>query len=188
MTTIACQEPVCQRPAHVRGVCKPCYLKYWKAGRLHELPTSKKRDVLAMVRTGSLARGPGDCILVDWQRDRPQVDVDGRKIAASRAAWIMANGDPGDLHVLHRCSNGLAGCVRLGHLYLGDHAQNMRDMAASGIHKGERHPLAKLTDREVRLIRKLYPVLLQDELAAIFNVSQATISLVTLRKIWTHVA
>lgn len=36
-----------------------------------------------------------------------------------------------DLYVLHRCNN--KPCVRLGHLYLGTHSQNMKDAHADGL-------------------------------------------------------
>ena len=51
----------------------------------------------------------------------------GKHRPASRIAWILYKGDiPEGLHVLHRCDNAL--CVNPDHLYLGDHAKNMKDM------------------------------------------------------------
>lgn len=52
-------------------------------------------------------------------------------MAAHRASWVLHFGEIGDgLSVLHRCDNPL--CVRPDHLFLGDHAANMRDCAAKG--------------------------------------------------------
>lgn len=45
------------------------------------------------------------------------------------------------------------------HLFLGTQLQNMRDMAAkrrSGI--GEKNSMAKLTEKQVKLIRKMYSI------------------------------
>jgi hypothetical protein len=52
----------------------------------------------------------------------------GTQMHAHRAAWIEANGNISQgLGVLHKCDN--PACVKLEHLYLGTHAQNMRDRA-----------------------------------------------------------
>lgn len=48
-----------------------------------------------------------------------------------RVAYMLAYGAiPTDKYVLHRCDVRL--CVRPDHLWLGDHEDNMRDMAAKG--------------------------------------------------------
>ncbi len=54
-----------------------------------------------------------------------------RKVRAHRVAWMVYRGpiDAGQF-VLHKCDNPL--CVNPDHLYLGSHADNMRDMAVRG--------------------------------------------------------
>jgi hypothetical protein len=48
------------------------------------------------------------------------------KVAASRVSWIIHfGGIPDNLHVLHRCDN--PECTNPEHLFLGTHADNMRD-------------------------------------------------------------
>lgn len=44
---------------------------------------------------------------------------------ASRKAWILTHGDPGELCVNHRCDNAI--CCNPDHLYLGTRADNMYD-------------------------------------------------------------
>lgn len=75
---------------------------------------------------------------------------------AHRAAWIFANGDiPKGLHVLHKCDNPC--CVRPDHLFLGSHSDNVQDAMNKGrITSGEDHHAVKLSDKEVRDIRKSY--------------------------------
>ena len=72
----------------------------------------------------------------------------GRNWKASRIAWLIAFGDPGELHVLHRCDNPM--CVNPGHLFLGTNADNALDRAV----KGRQHN-SSLTPEQVREIRRL---------------------------------
>lgn len=69
---------------------------------------------------------------------RPAVAYGGVDMNASRAAWVMTHGDPGDLFVLHTCHQGREGCVNLRHLYLGTQQDNVNDMceASRCIHWG----------------------------------------------------
>jgi len=61
-----------------------------------------------------------------------RVQARGYELAgAHRFAYALSRGDlPGRKHVLHLCDNRL--CVRPSHLAVGDHADNMRDMARKG--------------------------------------------------------
>jgi hypothetical protein len=56
----------------------------------------------------------------------------GKNKRASRLAWEFANETsiPPGLCVLHRCDNPV--CVRPSHLFLGTHAENMKDMKQKG--------------------------------------------------------
>lgn len=114
-------------------------------------------------------------------------------IRAHRYSWELHNGPiPYGLCVLHRCDNRC--CVNPAHLFLGTYRDNAQDCSKKGRRrdqKGMRNNMVKLTEHEVRLIRKLQkrncPVT-QKRLAEWFGVDQSLISLIIQRKVWTHVA
>jgi len=57
--------------------------------------------------------------------------IDGKVTLLHRWTWEQAHGPiPAGMEVMHSCDN--PGCIRLGHLSLGTHADNMRDMVAKG--------------------------------------------------------
>ena len=60
-------------------------------------------------------------------------------LGVHRVSWTIHHGDPGPLHVLHKCDtfypNGditYRRCVNPEHLFLGTHDDNMQDMANKG--------------------------------------------------------
>lgn len=79
----------------------------------------------------------------------------GTMWAAHRVAYLLEVEEP-DNHVLHTCDNKR--CVNPAHLYEGSHSDNMQDFhdrqRGEVNHQGERNPNAKLTDADVREIRR----------------------------------
>jgi len=142
-------------------------------------------------------RGYGLISVVDPIRQR------GITRKAHRVAWELCRGSiPPGLHVLHRCD--VRQCVCPGHLFLGTHADNMRDALLKGriargdrhgfklnpdrIARGEKRGAAKLTDRLVRIIRKrAIEGVSYKQMAVEYGVSAPTISAAAQRKLWTHV-
>lgn len=80
----------------------------------------------------------GGCWL--WSRTRDthgygMIAIESVKIGAHRASWLFHFGDPGKMHVLHRCD--VPACVNPAHLWLGTRSDNMRDMVAKGRRRGD---------------------------------------------------
>lgn len=87
---------------------------------------------------------------------------------------------------LHACDN--PNCVNPAHLRWGDARANSDDREARGRSikpRGERHGRAKLTEDNVRFIRKCGLSL--REMQEIFGVSIRVLSLARAKKTWSHV-
>jgi HNH endonuclease/Helix-turn-helix len=100
---------------------------------------------------------------------------------AHRLAWLTWVGPiPDGLHVLHHCDNRL--CINPEHLWLGTHADNMRDMASKGrrkgINAGEHNGRSKLTQEDADEIRRIYAKggRSQQSIADEFGISQDAVS------------
>lgn len=125
-----------------------------------------------------------------WRSGYGRFDLSGSSRRAHIVAWTFTHGPPSDgLEVCHACDNKL--CVRPSHLWVGTHAENMADMVAKGRSprmQGEAHHQAKLTEADVREMRRLRAErVTYRDLAERFGVSQSMIGQIVQGRAWTHV-
>jgi hypothetical protein len=112
----------------------------------------------------------------------------GRLIGAHRVSWRINFGEfpPADVKVLHKCDN--PSCVNPRHLFLGTQQDNVDDMIEKGRHRypiGENVHTNKLTEDEVREIRKLSSTLSQSSISEKFGVSKGAIKHILRGRSWS---
>lgn len=119
-----------------------------------------------------------------YQNQRGYVRVDGKPQLVYRVIWEMTKGPiPVGQHVCHKCDNPT--CVNAEHLFLGSHADNMRDAQIKGrFRRGEACSFAKLTQQDVDFIRSQHGLMTRKQLAEQFKVCKDTISKIFSRKRW----
>lgn len=130
---------------------------------------------------------------VDRKSEYGRFAFAGTQERAHRVSWFMHHGPiPSGLHVLHRCDN--PACVNPDHLFLGTNEDNVADRVAKGrsgwqARKGEAHPMRKLTEQQVRSIRRRCARGERgSDLAREYGLNRATVSEIVSRRKWRHVA
>ena len=115
--------------------------------------------------------------------------MDGKIVEAHRAAYLLfVDGTPHDKDVLHRCD--VRNCVNPDHLFLGTHADNMKDRDdKQRLARGETNGKSKLTEALVLEIRARHAGgITCAKMAAEYGLAEATIAAAAMRRSWKHVA
>jgi hypothetical protein len=139
-------------------------------------------------------RGPDDCW--PWTASKVpdgygKLNFKGTMLAAHRIAWELERGEiPDGLLVLHTCDH--PGCCNPAHLFLGTNQDNADDKVRKGRHRsvhfpGEENPQARLTEEDVRSIRRLAATTDRLALAARFGVGRGHVNDIIGRRRWKHV-
>jgi hypothetical protein len=129
----------------------------------------------------------------DWitgdSEEYPKFWNEGGYIRASRFSYQRASGARlrPEQCVCHSCDN--PSCVNPGHLFIGNHLENMRDKAAkkrASRLPGTANGRAKLDEGTVTAIREEYAKggVSQWELARRYSIGQSTISRVIRQQAW----
>lgn len=144
-------------------------------------------------------RGPGECwpwigrcvkggygrVFVGYSHERKTIMQ-----LAHRVAWELDHGEsiPANMLIRHKCDN--PPCQNPAHLELGTHLENMQDRTDRGRHnpaRGAVHGAAKLTEGDVRNIRRMSANGRSTaSMARQFGVSEFCIYAVVARKTWRH--
>ena len=111
-------------------------------------------------------------------------------LLAHRVSWMVFKGNlPDDILVCHHCDN--PPCINPDHLFLGTDKDNTLDHIKKGKSKksrGENHYFSKLTEKEVKEMRKMRERKIKiKDISRKFNIHVSTAKNICLRKSWKHV-
>lgn len=159
---------------HRRGTASPAVLRFW---------ANVDKDGLVHPKVGKCWLWLGGVYPNGYGYFR----IGGKSVYAHRYSYSLHNGRiENNLHVCHTCDTKI--CVNPSHLFLGSNDDNRADSVAKGRQaRGESHGHAKLTEDDVRAIRRLFRKGSSAALAKKFGVSFQTIYLVVSGGTWRHV-
>lgn len=137
-------------------------------------------------------KGPDDCWVWTGCKDSMGYGViycEKRTIKAHRLSMMifLKRILSKEEHVLHKCDNPI--CVNPNHLFIGNMQINNEDMYKKKRNpRGERHGMAKLTEKDVKEIRKEYGTKTRQELATKFGVGVDAIARAAKAVYWKDVS
>ncbi len=107
-----------------------------------------------------------------------------------RLKFFILNGEiPKGMLICHKCDN--PSCFNINHLFLGTPKENSQDREKKGRsreQRGEKNHMAILDKETVIQIRKMYAEGKRNcDLMKIFNLNQATVTKIVLKKRWKHI-
>ena len=131
-----------------------------------------------------------DCLIWPFARNSkngyPIGYVKGKVVLVSRHICKLAHGEPLPQQVArHTCGNGNLGCINPNHLQWGTKKEDVQDaIRDETFPHGETNGLSKLTESNVRKIRRLKGKLYQRIVAEMFGVSRRQIGRIQDRTDW----
>lgn len=184
-----CSAGGCDKVVHAFERCRKHY-RAWRKIHPSERKPPASSESIGLALADAVRSDSEDCLAWPFGRTNAgygTATIEGEKIYVHRVVCERANGPaPTPRHeVAHSCGNGHMGCVNPRHLHWATRAENIADKLKHGTHnRGQRHPLAQLTDDDVRSIRRLRGLKSQRAIAAIFGVSQSAVNDIQNGKRW----
>lgn len=196
---VPCLIEGCERPSNVAGAARGWCLVHYKRwqnsghplGQFRERPSagSTLAEQFAWYRPGK----PSADECWDWEGSTDaggygQIGRDGTMLKAHRVSYELYVGPiPEGAWVLHSCDRPV--CVNPNHLRPGNARDNTDDaLSRDRIRKGEQHGQAKLTEKDVReMRRKRAQGMTYPSIANQYGVGRVTARNAILGVTWDHI-
>lgn len=183
-TKSLCLVEGCGKPLNAKGYCRNHYYRF----RMHGDPLSGKAakgEPLAWIKQ-HVNHDSDECLIWPFARFAngygAACDTNASNIMCQEAYGPAPDDAP---FALHSCGNGSLGCVHPKHLRWGTQAENMQDSVEDGTRcRGESQHYHKLTEDNVRDIRRLRGVIKQKDIASQFGIDPETVRRIQKRQAW----
>ncbi len=189
-TPAVCNIEGCGKPHLARGWCESHYRRWRRHGDPEAGGTANGalRDWINDVAIPYLG---DDCLIWPFARDKDGYAQGGHPDHLSQRAYrviceFTQGPPPTPRHeAAHSCGRGKEGCVAPRHLSWKTHIDNEADKRAHGtLLVGSRHSNARLTEADVREVRRLFGTMTHSAIAERFGVSRPTISMIASGATW----
>ena len=183
-----CSIDTCGRAVVARGWCDKHYQRWKFYGDPTAILCSEKGENLRWIRETAAPYVGDDCLLWPFGSDkkqRPTIRIDGRTKKAARVICELVHGTPpSSTHeTAHSCGEG--SCVNPNHLRWATHVDNEADKLLHGTRtRGHRNHHCRLTESDVRSIRRLRSSMTLKELGDRYGISFSTVSAIITRRSW----
>lgn len=184
LTQSLCSVEGCTGFRHGRGYCKKHFTRIERHGDPLHCELGKPLEFIQAI----VKNPPKDCVIWPFAKKESghgRLAYQKQQVPAHRLALILYSGlEPDGLQALHgRCHD--PACINPLHLRWGTQSENMLDRILDGTdNRGDRHPLAKLTESQVLEIKSLLGKESGRAIAQRFNVSPGTICNIKKGRSW----
>lgn len=188
-----CSIPECGNTVDTRGWCSKHYCRWKKYKDPLFTKTAPSGEPMRFFLETVLPYEGDECLAWPYGSNRHgygRLYFNGRSRFVSRIVCEQLYGPaPSSSHeAAHSCGNGHLGCVSPKHLRWDTRRGNFADKTRHGTdNRGERHNLAKLTEEDVREIRRLARTTSGRAIAKRYGLSESHVSTILSRKSWAHI-
>lgn len=184
-----CTYDGCEKPHQSKGFCSAHYTRLSRHGDPSKTSGTPAGEPMDWISRHSEYKEEG-CLAWPYARGGrgdAVVSHNGKMRSASRVMCELVHGMPENerLECAHNCGNGHLGCMNPRHLRWDTRSGNHADKLKHGTHnRGERSPMAKLSEIQVRHIRK--SDLSNKRLSEMLGVSRAAVYAARCGINWAH--
>lgn len=193
----SCSVDGCASSARSLGMCNAHYLRSKSSGSPSGSGKAMRGDPMRFYVAGVLGAATDECVIWPFSRNKAgygtMFSSNGDTTLVHRRACVEIFGEPptDEHHAAHSCGNGHLGCVNPKHLRWALPVENAGDMIAHGTRwnkaRGETHPSAKLSERDVLAILGAKDGEVAADVAKKFGVSVALVRAIWAGRVWRHV-